>query len=107
MQGEEFDELLDALPAHLRNRVLEAGGRQDLIKPVKKPNGFWYTLLASVTFVYAVPFVFLGLLLCIPIVTIPIGIAVMVFGCWPLSRLVHRYVVRLHLYVESEGGTTR
>lgn len=81
----ELDEVMDKLPLHLRNKVLKVMGEDEPIPKV--PIRLW--VIAALEFIFlALPLTTVGLLICVFVITIPIGVALMGIGCYPLKRTV-------------------
>lgn len=93
---------MDALPVGLRGKILDLIEVDDEghvtqihreLASTGKVKWYMYVLwLAS--FVFAIPFVLLGALVCLTLIGIPIGIAIIGIGCLPLSTVTGRMVLQ-------------
>lgn len=117
MEPEAHDELLDALPMHLRGKVLQQievdedgtiyHHKQEL--SVGHPGEFqdnrrnlWH--LAG-WLLFSIPFTFIGLILLIPIFTFPLSFLIIGLGCRPFMNCVHTILVVRTQNHELEDAT--
>lgn len=90
VESSELDELMDALPQGLRDKVLKAWNKEP--KPKYKVLLRTWVLMCS-EFIFACVLTAVGMLLCVTIVGAPVGISLIVLGCLPLRRTVVRMVL--------------
>ena len=92
--NEDDAELLDQLPMHLRNRVLEemevnesleTTGNKPEIEMATRKRVWPLMLLWPWLFLFAAPFVVVGLLLMITFILAPMGIGIAWLGVAPLA----------------------
>ena len=90
-----LDLLMDRLPMHARNKVLAAIDSNedlDLIEvPIEDKKHFhrkWpFLVMIPVLFLWTLPLLLVGALLCCTIILAPLGFLVMAISCWPIAYL--------------------
>jgi hypothetical protein len=95
---------MDALPSGLRMKVLDAVEVDDeghvtrVSKDGKAPGKVkWYMFpLWMAAFWFAFPFVIVGAIVCLSLVFIPVGMAIIVVGCYPIKAVTQRMVIQKH-----------
>jgi hypothetical protein len=90
---DDLDEFLDGLPGHLRRKVLDHWGHQQDVEQHRKLRPFqkWKLLLGiTVSIVWGLPVVVIGLVLTSSVVFAPIGIPILIASGWPLQYVVKR-----------------
>jgi hypothetical protein len=95
------DDIIDALPLHLQNRVLrsiqvqEDGSVVRRRAPERQTTGVIGQAdgcLLIVACLWAMVWCVIGMLVCLTIVFIPIGIGLLFFGCAPLTAVIVKTV---------------
>lgn len=93
------DLIMDRLPLHQRNAVLQAmyQGEDVDISPqgqARRPSYFRaigvIAILIPIVFLWALPLMLVGMLLCLTVVLAPVGLLLMTLGSSPINHVVGR-----------------
>lgn len=108
MTDEEFDDALDGLPLHKRNKILRLVEDNERAPPKRLPHRSMAgrVLVMIFAFMWSIPFTLVGMVLVITVVAAPLGFLLLFIGAYPFYKAIKTWIRQSVEKEFNNGGSS-